>query len=83
MTHSVKILCPGRKCGKCRKMINRVEFVAKETNLDINIEIIDNIDELVNYATWLLPTLVINDKIIARGYTPELSIIKNHLSGAL
>ncbi len=79
MTNAIKILCPGRKCGKCRKMINLVELIAKESDFDISIEIIDKIDEMVEFNTWLLPTLIINDKIIARGYTPDISKIKNHL----
>ncbi|MFO7863446.1 MAG: thioredoxin family protein [Salinivirgaceae bacterium] len=77
--NDIKILCPGRKCGKCRKMIERVEHVASEFGYDIQIDIINTIDEMVNYKTWLLPTLIINDQIVARGYIPEIGIIKKYL----
>ncbi len=79
MINQVKILCPGRKCGKCRKMIERVEHVANLSNHAIEINIINTIEEMVQYKTWLLPTLIINDQIIARGYIPEVEAIEQHL----
>lgn len=79
MVNAVKILCPGRKCGKCRKMITFVENVANASSYDIEIDIINKIDEMVQYHTWLLPTLIINDNIVSRGYTPTADTIKNYL----
>jgi len=79
MVNLIKILCPGRKCGKCRKMINCVEAVANEYGININIEIIDKIDEMIKFNTWILPTLIINGNIISRGYTPDIKLIVKHL----
>ena len=69
------ILCPGSKCGKCRRMIRQVEEAVTESGLEANVNILDTIDELVKYNTWVLPALVINGRMIARGYVPEKSKI--------
>ena len=80
MNKTIKILCPGRKCGKCRRMIQRVEEAVNISGVEAEIEIIDSIDEMINYRTWILPTLVINNKIIARGYVPTIEQILNFLN---
>ncbi len=60
--NNIKILCPGRKCGKCRRMIQRVDEAVRILDIEAEIETIDGIDEMLNYRTWILPTLVINEK---------------------
>lgn len=81
MKHEIKILCPGRKCGKCRRMIAMVENAVEVSGVDANIEIVDSIKEFVKYKTWILPTLVINGKNVARGYVPDVEVIQKHLEG--
>lgn len=75
MAASIIILCPGSKCGKCRRMIRQVEEAVTESKIEADVKILDTIDELVKYNTWVLPALVINNKMIARGYVPEKSKI--------
>ena len=69
------ILCPGQKCRKCIRMVKQVEEAVLESGMDAEIQIVDKIDELVKFNTWVLPALVINGKMIARGYVPEKSKI--------
>ena len=71
----IKLLCPPKKCGKCRRMITRVESVLKEHGIDEKVQIVNDLDELQQYPTWILPTLVINGKVIARGYMPSTDAI--------
>lgn len=71
----IKILCPGSPCRKCRRMIYRVEQAIENTGINAKIILVDSIEEMVKYNTWLLPSLIINDKIIARGYVPALNKI--------
>lgn len=47
MTNEIKILCPSRKCGKCRSMINLVEEVSLKTDPDKSIVIEDNLSEIL------------------------------------
>ncbi len=75
----IKLLCPPKKCGKCRRMINRVESVLKEQGIDAKVQIVNDLDELQQHPTWVLPTLVINGEIVARGYIPSQEIILKHL----
>ena len=75
MSVNIIILCPGTKCRKCRRMIQTVEEAVSESGLDAEVKILDTIEELVKFNTWVLPALVINNKMIARGYVPEKSKI--------
>jgi len=69
------ILCPGQKCRKCIRMVKQVEEAVQESGMEAEIQIVDKIEELVRFNTWVLPALVINGKMIARGYVPEKSKI--------
>ena len=69
------ILCPGQKCKKCIRMVRQVEEAVQESGVDAEIQIVDKIEELVRFNTWVLPALVINGRMIARGYVPEKSKI--------
>ncbi len=60
-------------------MIARVEETAEMPGIEANIEIIDSLDEMLTYNTWLLPTLVINDQVVARGYLPSVKQILDHM----
>jgi hypothetical protein len=73
------ILCPGQKCRKCRKMVKQVEEAVMESGMEAEVKIVDKIEELVKFNTWVLPALVINGRMVARGYVPEKSKIINEM----
>jgi hypothetical protein len=75
MAVQIVILCPGTKCKKCRRMILQVEEAVKESGMETEITILDKLDDLLKYNTYVLPALVINEKMFARGYVPEKSMI--------
>jgi hypothetical protein len=75
MTVKLFILCPGSKCRKCKKMVQQVEEAVLESGMAAEVTIVDAIDELIRFNTWVLPALVINGKMVARGYVPEKSKI--------
>lgn len=56
-------------------MIRQVNEAVAESGLDTDIKILDKIDDLLMYNTYVLPALVINGKMFARGYVPEKSKI--------
>jgi len=56
-------------------MIQRVEEAVKVSGTEAEIAFIDSIDEMLNYRTWILPTLIINENIVARGYVPLIEKI--------
>ena len=75
MTAKVFILCPGSKCRKCRRMIQKVDEAVMESGMEAEVKIIDKIEELIKFNTWVLPALMINGRMVARGYVPEKSKI--------
>ena len=82
MKNEIKILCPGRKCGKCRRILSRVEEAVSLSETETSITIIDSLEEILKHPTWILPTLVINDKVVARGYVPPLQTVLDLLNHA-
>jgi len=60
-------------------MISRLESILKEKGIEEEIQIINDTDELVQYPTWVLPTLLINNKVVARGYLPSKETIEKFL----
>lgn len=67
----IEILCPSRKCRKCTRIIKAIETLLKEEQLEADIRIVDQLEEMLTKRTWILPTIIVNDKIVARGYLPE------------
>lgn len=80
LEREVKIFCPKKKCGKCTRLISRVEEAIKIPGSSLEIEIVDSIEEMMKYPTWILPTLVINGQVAARGYVPSVKMIVNKLT---
>lgn len=56
-------------------MVRQVEEAVLESGLETKVNIVDTIEELVKFNTWVLPALVINGRMVARGYVPEKSKI--------
>ncbi len=63
-------------------MISRIEEATNMPGVEATIEIIDSMDEILTYHTWILPTLVVNKNMVARGYVPSLQQILKHINGA-
>ncbi len=79
-TIKVQLLCPSTGCKKCRNLRNRLEKLFLEMNIQADYEIITEVEQLLNYKTWILPTVLINGQIAARGYLPLKSKIKKILN---
>ncbi len=61
-------------------MVARVEEAIKISGRQMKIEIVDSMDEMMKYPTWILPTLVIKGKVAARGYVPSVKMIATKLT---
>lgn len=57
----------------------RNNHLAKWNFKNVNLVVIDELEEILQYHTWILPTLVINEKLVARGYVPDIKIIQEYL----
>jgi len=69
MTKKIKIL--GTGCQKCKQTSAIVEQVAKENNIDVSIEKVEDIMEIMKYNVMATPALVIDDVITIRGRVPS------------
>ena len=71
MKNEVKILSPGPNCWKTKKIIKSLQQFFTDNNIKVDFKIINNAEEFLKYKTWILPTIIINNKIVARGYRPS------------
>jgi hypothetical protein len=60
-------------------MVQQVEDAVKESGMEAEIKILDKLDDLLKYNTYVLPALVINGKMFARGYVPEKNKIMEEM----
>ena len=63
-------------------MVSRIEEATNMPGVEATTEIIDSLDEILAYNTWILPTLVVNKHVVARGYVPSLQQILKYINGA-
>jgi len=80
MKNKIKILSPGQGCWKTKKIIKSLEQFFSENNIDVELEIVSSLKEFLKYKTWILPTVVINNKVVARGYRPSNEVIISNLN---
>ncbi len=43
----------------------------RHLDADAEIEIIDQLEGWLQFQTWILPTVIINEQVVARGYAPS------------
>lgn len=68
------LLCPERKCHKCIAMEKLVEQLINEHFPKANIVHLHSPQDLLTFDTWIVPSLFLNGKPIARGYVPNATI---------
>ena len=61
----VKVLISGCACN--RKFGELVENVVKENTLNAEVSIVDDIMEVMQYNVMTLPTIIIDEKVVAKG----------------
>lgn len=61
----VKVLISGCACN--RKFGELVENVIKENALNAEVSIVDDIMEVMQYNVMTLPTIIIDEKVVAKG----------------
>ena len=69
--NKITILSPGLNCWKTKKIIISINKFIDKRNIKAEFGIISNLKEFVKYRTWILPTIIINGEIVARGYRPS------------
>lgn len=64
----VKVL--GTGCANCRATVQRVEAVAKELDVPINLEKVEDIQDIMTYGILATPGVVVDGKVVHSGGVP-------------
>jgi small redox-active disulfide protein 2 len=65
----IKVLGPG--CPKCKQLEKLVKEVVSENSIDATITKVDDIVEIMNYGIMSTPAMVINGKVVIKGFVPS------------
>ncbi len=79
MINKVKILSANTYCRRTKRIVNSLDKFFKENNIEAEFTIISNLDEILKYRTWILPTIIINETIVAKGCRPSNEKILNSI----
>jgi hypothetical protein len=71
MINQIEILSPGKACRRTQKIIKRLETFTQKHEFGAEIKVITENRKFLDYNTWILPTVVVNGKILSRGYLPS------------
>lgn len=65
----IKVLGPG--CMKCKNMEKVVRETVEQNNIDAHISKVEDIVEIMNYGVMTTPALVVDGKVVIKGYVPS------------
>jgi small redox-active disulfide protein 2 len=69
----IKVLGPG--CPKCKTTYSNVLEALKQTNIEANVEKIEDIEEMMKYNVLTTPLLMIDEQIKIKGRVAQVSEI--------
>jgi len=69
----IKVLGPG--CPKCKTTYSNVLEALKQTNIEANVEKVEDIEEMMKYNVLTTPVLMIDDEIKVKGRIAQVSEI--------
>jgi len=75
----VKVL--GSGCANCKNTAQRIETVAKEQNIAISLEKVEDIAKIMSYGVMATPAIVIDGQVVHAGGVPDKNKIMTWLLG--
>ncbi len=69
MKISIKVLGPG--CPKCKSLEKLTREVIAEQNYEAEVSKVDDIMDIMSYHVISTPALVINEKVVVKGFVPS------------
>jgi small redox-active disulfide protein 2 len=73
----IQILGPG--CPNCRKLAEATENVAREMELNYELEKVTDINRIISFGVLAPPALVLDGRVLVSGRVPSLDEIRNML----
>lgn len=75
----MKIEILGTGCTKCKALEEIVREVVEDSELNVEISKVTDINEIIEYGVMLTPGLVIDGKVMVSGRLPSKSEIEEFL----
>ena len=75
----MKIQVLGTGCTKCTKLAESVEAVARELEIDFELEKITDINQIMAFGVMMTPALAIDGEVKVVGKVPSVDEIKKLL----
>ena len=69
----IKVLGPG--CAKCKSTYNNVLEALKQSNIEANVEKIEDIEEMMKYNILVTPVLMIDNEMKVKGRVAQVNEI--------
>lgn len=69
----IKVLGPG--CSKCKTTYNNVLEALKQSNIEANVEKVEDIEEMMKYNVLTTPVLMIDEQIKIKGRVAQVNEI--------
>ena len=73
----IKVLGPG--CPKCKTTYSNVLEALKQTNIEANVEKVEDIEEMMKYNILTTPVLMIDGEMKVKGRIAQVSEIVEFL----
>ena len=70
----IKVL--GTGCSKCKALYAAVEKVVKENGINAELIKEEDLEKIMSYHVMVLPALVVDEKVVAKGVISEAEIKK-------
>lgn len=67
----IKVLGPG--CPKCKTTYNNVLEALKQSNIEANVEKVEDIEEMMKYNVLTTPVLLIDEQIKIKGRVAQVN----------
>lgn len=74
----IKVLGPG--CPKCKTLIKNVTDAVNDLGIDASVVKVDDIVDIMAYGVMTTPALVIDGKVVLKGFVPSVTELKSMLA---
>jgi small redox-active disulfide protein 2 len=74
----IKVLGPG--CPKCKTLEKNVQDAVSELGLDATVTKVSDIMDIMAFGVMTTPALVIDGKVVAKGFVPSMTELKSLLT---
>ena len=70
------IIVLGTGCSRCKALYAAVEKVVKENGINAELIKEEDLEKIMSYHVMVLPALVVDEKVVAKGVISEAEIKK-------